>query len=96
VRLLYRLQELRPAGRYLNKELVLRDGEAEEIFALLSEMEQHVRRVAEGQDCGEGPHGFNVIATRDIKAGQLVGRSDYTLRPPKRRTKTKPDAAGPL
>jgi hypothetical protein len=40
-------------------------------------------RVAAGADSGESPHGFNVIATRDLKAGQLVMRSDFTLRAPK-------------
>lgn len=91
VRLLYRLQELRPAGRYLNKALALKDDEPESLLTLLAEMEAHVRRVVEGADTREGPHGFNVIATRDIKAGQLVMRSDFTLRPPK--TPKEPDPA---
>lgn len=83
VHLLYRLQELRPAARYLKKALALRDGEPESLFSLLAQMEVHVRRVVEGADTGEGPHGFNVIATRDVKAGQLVMRTDFTSRPPK-------------
>jgi hypothetical protein len=85
VRLLYRLQELRPAGRYLNKQLALNDGEPDDLFKQLSEMEAHVRRVVDGQETvrGDGPHGFNVIAAREVRAGQLVTRDDYTLRPPK-------------
>ena len=94
VRLLYRLQELRPAGRYLNKELTVDADQASELIALLSEMEQHVTRVANGEDAGESPRGFNVIAARDIKAGQLVWRGDYTLRRAKPERRTKPSEDG--
>jgi len=80
VRLLYRLQELRPAGRYLNKELALKEGELEELFERLGEMEEHVKRIAE-DEIGPGPHGFNVVATRELKAGQIVTRSDFALKP---------------
>lgn len=81
VRLLHRLQELRPAGRYLNKELALKTGEDNELFELLAEMEEHVGRVVDGEDSGQGPHGFNVIATRDLKAGELVMERDVALKP---------------
>ncbi|MGI8780128.1 MAG: hypothetical protein ACR2L8_08165, partial [Solirubrobacteraceae bacterium] len=62
--------------------LTLNAGEIEEMFAVLAEMEEHVRRVAEGDESGPAPHGFNVIATRDLKAGQLVRSGDFTLYPP--------------
>ena len=92
VRMLYRLRELRPAGRYLNKELKVDADQASELIALLTEMEQHVARVANGEDDGESPRGFNVIAARDIKAGQVVWRGDYTLRQPKRQRRAQPRA----
>lgn len=51
---------------------------------LLAEMEEHVRRIAEDEPSETEPHGFNIIATRDLKAGELVRREDYTLKPPKK------------
>jgi hypothetical protein len=47
-------------------------------------MEEHVRRIAEDEPSETEPHGFNIIATRDLKAGELVRREDYTLKPPKK------------
>lgn len=83
VQLLYRLQELRGASRYLDKGLALKDGEPATLFDLLADMEAHVRRVAHGEDTDDEPQGFTVIARRDVRAGQLVTQDDFTLRPPK-------------
>ena len=83
VRLLYRLQNLRSAGRYLHRDLSLASGEPEDLFALLAEMEEHVAAAVAGGAPGSEGHWFNVIATRDISAGQLVGPSDFTLKSPK-------------
>jgi hypothetical protein len=44
-------------------------------------MEAHVTRVAQGEEKDdEQPHGFTVIAKRDVRAGQLVTQDDFTLR----------------
>jgi hypothetical protein len=61
---LYRLQELRSAGRYLDKGLALKDGEPDTLFDLLADMEAHVTRVAHGEETDDEPHGFTVIAKR--------------------------------
>lgn len=89
VQLLHRLAELRGAGRYLNRDLDADEAEVERLMALLTEMEAHVRAVAEG-DAADAPRGFNVIAARDTRAGEVVGRGDYTIRRPKR---PRPDGA---
>ena len=81
MRLLYRLQELRPAGRYLDKDLALSDGEPDALFELLAEMQAHVARVVEDDAEGEDPRGFTVIARRAVRAGQIVTQNDFTLKP---------------
>ena len=53
-------------------------------------MKAHVSYVAH-VDAGEIPHGFNVIAARDIKAGQLDCPRGLELKPPK--PERKPEAS---
>jgi hypothetical protein len=48
VKLLNRLWDLRQPARYLDGELRLKEGEPEELFAVLAEMEAHVDAVATG------------------------------------------------
>jgi hypothetical protein len=84
VRLLNRLRELRSAARYLGKQLSLKPGEPADLFVALADMEEHVQRAVDGEPISQPPHGFNVIATRDLKAGQIVKREDFTLLPHKK------------
>jgi hypothetical protein len=48
---------------------------------VLKDLQIHVQRIL----AGDGPHPIKVIATRDIRAGSLIGRGDYTLKPPQSR-----------
>jgi hypothetical protein len=82
VKLLNRLWDLRQPARYVDRGLHLKDGEPEDLFAVLAEMEAHVDAVATGDASSARATGYNVIATRTVKAGQLVQGADFTLRPP--------------
>lgn len=82
--LLKRLSAMRGPARYLDTELELSAREAGEIVDLLEAMEQHVTGVVDGTLEGEAPQSFNVYATREIRAGQLVGSEDFTLKPQRR------------
>jgi hypothetical protein len=80
--LLHRLAQLRPPARYLNGEL---DADAEEVAQLIEtlvEMERHVRGVVTG-DPAYRRRRYQVIATREIRAGRLARDSDCTIVPPK-------------
>ncbi len=80
--LLHSLAQLRSAARYLNGEL---DADAEEVTQLmetLAEMEGHVRGVVTG-DSAYRRHRYQVIATREIRAGRLAKDSDCSIVPPK-------------
>jgi hypothetical protein len=83
--LLNRLSDLRQPARYLGRELRLKPGEPEHLVELLAEMEAHVDVAVTGDASSALPHSYNVIATRDIVAGQLVWAADFTIRPPKKR-----------
>lgn len=81
--LLKRLHKLRARGRYLDARLALSFEQRAEILARLRDMSVHVARLVHGEDL---PSSFNVYATREIRAGQLIGRDDYALSAPRRQT----------
>jgi HEPN domain-containing protein len=83
VDLLNRLSALRRPARYLHGELRLKPGEPESVLEDLSAMEAHVDGVATGDAASALPHGYNVISTREITAGQLVHGADFSFRPQK-------------
>lgn len=89
-RLLNRLQGLRDPARYLVGDLSLDTDGARELLDELDAMREHVARAVAGDD---HQRGYNVIATRDVRAGTLVKKSDYTLWPQQRReSTTEPDS----
>jgi uncharacterized protein (UPF0332 family) len=81
-RLLNRLNDLRPAARYLNSDFALDAAQAQQLLTDLEAMAEHVRRVVE--DPRDKEHGYQVIATREIRAGTIVRPGDFTLIPPRR------------
>lgn len=76
--LLNQLGNMRGAARYLNGELTLTSAEAAAMLAVLDEMAEYVRAAVE-EPVSE--RGYQVIATRPIRAGTLVKRDDFTLKP---------------
>lgn len=81
-----RLQALRGSARYLNKPLMITDEEVAGLFRRLDEFEAF----AENEITGDNPRtSFNVIATRDIRAGELVGLDAATIEHPQRRERGK-------
>jgi hypothetical protein len=80
--LLHRLGQLRGAARYLNGELAADAGQVAELLEQLAEMERHVRGVVTG-DPAYRRQRYQVIATRDIRAGRLARDGDRTIVPPK-------------
>lgn len=81
--LVHRLAELRPAARYLNAELAADDEQVAELLEQLAEMERHVRGVVSG-DPAYRRQRYQVIATREIRAGRLARDGDCTIVPPKK------------
>jgi hypothetical protein len=82
-KLLGRLAEMRPAARYLQRELPLDPAGATDLLHLLEEMHAHVQAaVADGSGRGE-PNVFYVYAARELRAGEIVRRGDFTLTPPR-------------
>lgn len=79
---LNRLAKLRRQGRYLTTELEADEDEANEILGVLQDMERHVSHLAEAP-MHELPGGFSVLATRDLKAGELLGPDAMTVFPGK-------------
>jgi hypothetical protein len=77
---LNRLAKLRRQGRYLTTELEADEGEANEILGVLQDMERHVSHLAEAP-MHELPNGFSVLATRELKAGELLGAEAMTVFP---------------
>lgn len=77
-----RLAELRPAARYLNSELAAAAEQVAELLWQLAEMERHVRGVVSG-DPAYRRRRYQVIATREIRAGRLARDGDCTIVPPK-------------
>jgi uncharacterized protein (UPF0332 family) len=77
---LNRLAKLRRQARYLTTELAGDKEEAAELLAVLDDMEQHVTHLAEAP-MSELPDGFTVMATRELKAGELVSAEEMTIFP---------------
>jgi hypothetical protein len=83
---LNRLAKLRKQARYLEGELEGDEAEAAGLLATLDDMERHVAHLAEApmEDLkGE----FTVLATRELKAGELLGKDAMTLLPVKEKKK---------
>jgi len=77
---LNRLAKLRRRARYLSSDLDCDAAEGAELLSVLDDMEQHVAHLAEAP-MHELPDRFTVIASRKIKAGELVGMDAITLLP---------------
>lgn len=77
---LNRLAKLRRQGRYLTTDLEADEDEANGILAVLRDMERHVSHLAEAP-VHELPSGFSVLATRELKAGELLGADAMTVFP---------------
>jgi hypothetical protein len=69
---------MRGAARYLNGDITLTNAEATSILAVLDEMAEHVRAAVEDI---VSERGYQVIATRFIRAGTLLKPGDLTLKP---------------
>jgi hypothetical protein len=82
-KLLSRLSDLRGSARYLDGRNLLTQAEAKEGLETLEAMEQHVADIVDGVTRDENTPVMTVYATRPIRAGELVGAGDYSLRPPK-------------
>jgi hypothetical protein len=80
--LLHRLGHLRPPARYLNGDLDAEAGEVAQLMATLAEMERHVHGVVTG-DPAHRRRRYQVIATRELRAGRLARDSDCTIVPSK-------------
>lgn len=79
--LVQRLAELRPAARYLNSELA---ADAEQVAELLRQLAEIAP--CPGRRLGRPPYRrrrYQVIATREIRAGRLARDGDCTIVPPK-------------
>jgi uncharacterized protein (UPF0332 family) len=81
-RLLDRLHARRSTARYLQGVQPLTHSEAKEVLATLTDMHEHVKRRAQ-ETPAEGDDRFNVYATRELRAGELVRSGDFTLKPPR-------------
>jgi hypothetical protein len=80
--LLHRLGRLRPAARYLNGELAADEQAVGQMMETLAEMERHARGVVTG-DPAYRRRRYQVIATRELRAGRLARDSDCTIVPQK-------------
>lgn len=81
-RLLDRLHARRPAARYLQGTQPIRRSEAEEVIEVLTDMYEHVKDCTERTRV-ESDDRFNVYATRELRAGEIVRSGDVTLKPPR-------------
>jgi uncharacterized protein (UPF0332 family) len=77
---LNRLAKLRRRARYLLSDLDCDAAEAADLLSVLDDMEQHVAHLAEAP-MHDLPNRFTVIASRKLKAGELVGMDATTLFP---------------
>jgi hypothetical protein len=80
--LLERLHELRGAGRYVERELKLDDWVVVAILSTLDDMREHVAKAVDDSRAEldtDLPQTF--IATRNLRAGELVSRDDLTIFP---------------
>jgi hypothetical protein len=78
--LLNRLGELRASARYLRADFELDAAEATEILALLGAMRNHVEEVRPKRTLGDHPpRGYHVVATRDLRAGELILETDTRI-----------------
>lgn len=80
-RLLHDLNDARSAETYLRGSRTGGTDAARTHFQLLDEMYDWVRGIVEE---GRGPTSVRLITTQDIRAGQIVGSNELTLRPPKK------------
>jgi hypothetical protein len=83
---LNRLAKLRKEARYLENELEGDEAEATELLTTLEDMERHVAHLAEApmEDLRDE---FTVLATRELKAGELLDKDAMTLFPAKEKKK---------
>jgi uncharacterized protein (UPF0332 family) len=77
--LLQELLETRRAGTYADGRFNGDDRAAREQLDVLLEMQHHVDQTLKGAKGGV----VTVIATREIRAGELINVADATIRPPK-------------
>lgn len=78
--LLGRLFQLRAAARYQNRDLAreLKTDEAETLLHRMTNMETHVGSGVNGERGSD--QSYNVWATRDIRAGEMVADDSFTVR----------------
>ena len=88
-RLLDRLHARRSTARYMQGAQLLTHSEAEEVLATLTDMHEHVKRRAQ-EAPSERDDRFNVYATRELRAGELVRSGDFTLAPPRSKSDESP------
>ncbi len=76
------LAKLRRQARYLTTQLEGDEVEATRLLKVLEQMERHVSHLVEAP-MHELPGGFSVLATRELKAGELLGPDAMTVFPGK-------------
>lgn len=80
---LNRLRRLRSKARYLQGGQLPEESQVEEILETLAAMEQQASHLVEAP-LHELPKKYTVVATRELKAGELIGPDASTLFPPKK------------
>jgi hypothetical protein len=88
LQLLERLHELRSAGRYVDRDLVLDPWSVVAILSALDDMLEHVAAAVAGDqgDTSSGDATQTYIATRALNAGGLVTNDDVKIFPPSLKT----------
>jgi hypothetical protein len=79
---LNRLRRFRSDARYLKGELQVEVSEMEGLLATLGALELHAQHLVEAP-LHELPPKYTVIATRELKAGELIGPDASTIFPPR-------------
>ncbi len=82
--LLNRLRKMRNPARYLRGEFAVKDESARQILATIQDMKARATEMVEGTAKDEDARAFHVVATREIRAGELVTTNDFTLKQPKK------------
>jgi uncharacterized protein (UPF0332 family) len=80
---LNRLRWLRSDARYLKRDRLPEVSEIEKLLKTLEAMERHAAHLVEAP-LHDLPTKYTVIATQQLRAGQLVGPGASTIFPPKR------------